>query len=886
LKAPLAAACMAVVFLPALAQAQEGCVIPTNNRSNQDKFAFLTEEDGNTLARLQYGAALWKTCRNMPEIVVGKPGEYKRGYEVWTVEEVESADMGQGNEGMCAVAGSIGILRKKKILINKFENDPETRELCSRSDVIAHEMGHSFGLKNVGDTENPNPLCGPRNGKPGSLMWVGDSRFRDLATETCHAALKNLGREILPTCEENPNQEYCRVQRPPGPWPVTPCSLNPISEGCRCWMNPYGFGCDPNCALNPLAPGCDGSLCSEFSIISCKTINVGDPNGQTVTFTASAASGTKKYTLNLKGTAIVTLSVTNMSRDFNCSLTPGRSDRVRPGHAISLLQPQMCSNQAGTATDSWTGTLTRGTHRISVFPADTSSSGNYTINVTARLPPPPTKTVLDVSETGVSSIKNHKFGLTHKSRVTVSLTGMTANFDCRVLLAFENCTNNSGTQDDSWSGVLDARSGHWLRVSPNPVGQSGDYRLVVTATPIVDPPSRPTTPVNPTPTPSPTPDPTPSPLDCPAIPNFRLPSGHPVNTLFPEATGGKAPYSYGLSGQPREITFTPSTRTATGTFPIVTRDTDYTLTYTCSDSAGASDSTTFGVTLLKATLPTAPQLTGSVSGRTQSLTWTKPSGAGITRYELQTRASSLHAWRFTGAGNPTPSSNISPSVHAWSVNTPWTLHREYRIRAVNSVGDGPWSNVVALTTPAAPPPALTLPEIRNFPGLPSGHTVNTLFPAATGGSPPYRYSVSGLPPGLSFANRTASGTLPTVRRSTTYTITYTVTDSVNASYSVTFTATVVPPPPAALSLPSIPNFRVPARGSVNTPFPAASGGTPPYSYGLSGLPPGLSFNGTTRVASGTLPNVRVETVYTITYSVRDSAGRSTSVSFTATVVPR
>lgn len=78
MKAPLAAACMAVVFLPALAQAQEGCEIPTRNRSHQDKFAFLTEEDGNTLARLQYGSALWKTCRNMPEIVVGAPGEVRQ----------------------------------------------------------------------------------------------------------------------------------------------------------------------------------------------------------------------------------------------------------------------------------------------------------------------------------------------------------------------------------------------------------------------------------------------------------------------------------------------------------------------------------------------------------------------------------------------------------------------------------------------------------------------------------------------------------------------------------------------------------------------------------------------------------------------------------------
>ncbi len=184
--------------------------------------------------------------------------------------------------------------------------------------------------------------------------------------------------------------------------------------------------------------------------------------------------------------------------------------------------------------------------------------------------------------------------------------------------------------------------------------------------------------------------------------------------------------------------------------------------------------------------------------------------------------------------------------------------------------------------------ALSLPGIPNF-RLPSAGVVNTLFPAATGGRTPYTYSLSGQPPGITFSpsTRVASGTLPTVWIDTAYTIVYTVRDRAGASASVIFTATVRPPasvPP--LSVPGIPNSRVPSGGVVNTLFPAATGGRAPYAYSLSGLPPGITFSPSTRVASGTLPTVTTDTTYTITYSVRDRRGATDSTSFTATVTAR
>ncbi|MDE2977036.1 MAG: putative Ig domain-containing protein [Acidobacteriota bacterium] len=72
---------------------------------------------------------------------------------------------------------------------------------------------------------------------------------------------------------------------------------------------------------------------------------------------------------------------------------------------------------------------------------------------------------------------------------------------------------------------------------------------------------------------------------------------------------------------------------------------------------------------------------------------------------------------------------------------------------------------------------------------------------------------------------------------------------------------------------------------MNTPFPAATGGTPPYRYSLSGLPPGISFNAATRVASGTLPSVSRTTTYRLTYTVTGSTGATDSDTSTAIVVP-
>ncbi len=78
----------------------------------------------------------------------------------------------------------------------------------------------------------------------------------------------------------------------------------------------------------------------------------------------------------------------------------------------------------------------------------------------------------------VSGSRTYVLRLSGSVEVSVELTGMTIDFDCRV--GSRRCTNNRGTADDSWSGSLKAGA-YWVAVYPYDTGP-GNYSLTVTAT--------------------------------------------------------------------------------------------------------------------------------------------------------------------------------------------------------------------------------------------------------------------------------------------------------------------------------------------------------------------------------------------------------------------
>ena len=199
----------------------------------------------------------------------------------------------------------------------------------------------------------------------------------------------------------------------------------------------------------------------------------------------------KSYEFSVASTTEVSVSLTGMDRDIDCNVNGRR-----------------CTNRGGTADDSWSGTLHAGRHTVTVYPYG-GGSGSWTLGVGGKstspppAPPPPPSPPgspqptcptgytyvaspsrcersqsfrMRAIETGISSQQSYSFTLRSSSSVTVSLTGLTRDFDCTV--GNSNCTNNWGSADDSWSGTLGAGT-HTVLVYPYGDGGPGDYTLTV-----------------------------------------------------------------------------------------------------------------------------------------------------------------------------------------------------------------------------------------------------------------------------------------------------------------------------------------------------------------------------------------------------------------------
>jgi YD repeat-containing protein len=141
------------------------------------------------------------------------------------------------------------------------------------------------------------------------------------------------------------------------------------------------------------------------------------------------------------------------------------------------------------------------------------------------------------------------------------------------------------------------------------------------------------------------------------------------------------------------------------------------------------------------------------------------------------------------------------------------------------------------------------------------------------------YSASGMPTGVTFnaSTRTFSGTPSTVG---TYTVTYAVTDSRGAVTSTSFSLTVTNAAPVFSAAPTnLSTMASVAMAAYQAPAATDANGDV-LTYSASGMPTGVTFNASTHTFSGTPTTMGT---YTVTYTVNDSRGASTSTSFTITV---
>ena len=335
-----------------------------------------------------------------------------------------------------------------------------------------------------------------------------------------------------------------------------------------------------------------------------------------------------------------------------------------------------------------------------------------------------------------------------------------------------------------------------------------------------------------------------------AIATASLPNGS-VGVAYSaslNATGGAPPYTWALSGLPPGLTANSSgsisgAPSQMGTFDVSARVTDDT---------GASASRSYTVTIGAALAVDTPSL---------------PDGSVGAAYSAQLNASggtAPYTWTVTGLPD-----GLTATAGGAIGGTP-TRAASFTVDA--RVTDNAGASVARSYAVTIAPATLAIGNTS----LPNG-TVGAAYSAqltASGGTPPYTWVVTGLPPGLTAAAGAITGT---PAQAGPFTIDVRVTDNAGASAARSYAVTIAP---AALAIAnaSLPNGTVGAAYSAQL---TASGGTAPYTWSVTGLPPGVDAS-----ASGAISGTPAQAgPFTIDVRVTDNAGAAAARSYPVTIAP-
>jgi hypothetical protein len=341
----------------------------------------------------------------------------------------------------------------------------------------------------------------------------------------------------------------------------------------------------------------------------------------------------------------------------------------------------------------------------------------------------------------------------------------------------------------------------------------------------------------------------PAPLNITGGPTGPVPTGTPINIAF-TGTGGVAPYRFTLGGRlPAGTAFNngvlSGTPAAVGTFGF---------TVTVTDSTNATFSKDYTLTVT----PAALSLGGTL----------KDGKVGVPYVGQISATGGTGPYSYTGSGLP---GGLTLSTAGGIGGTPTTAGQFTLSATVTDANGTTASGKFAITIAPADLSIVTAL-------LPDG-VVGVAYTAAlsaSGGVPPYAWTVTGLPPGVTATAAGAISGTPTTAGK--FTVTVNVKDAAGTTFAnrVGYTVTITPVP-LAITTASAPNGTV---GTAYTASFAASGGTAPYTFSATGLPDGLVMSAAGAITgTPTAPGAA-----TIVVTVKDAAGASASKSFAVTIV--
>ena len=342
------------------------------------------------------------------------------------------------------------------------------------------------------------------------------------------------------------------------------------------------------------------------------------------------------------------------------------------------------------------------------------------------------------------------------------------------------------------------------------------------------------------------------------------------------ASGGTAPYKFTLTGGtlPAGISLNSGTGALSGM--AMTSSPGVALTFTVTDAGDPSQTATGTLTFIVSAAPPS-----ALSITTVSL----PNAQVGTPYSVTLTASggtTPYSWTLT-SGTPPAGLTFDTATGILS-GTPTATSAGMALSfMVTDAGAPPQSRTATFTMGVSAPTIVPLAITTT--ALPAGKVGQAYSAAlaASGGTTPYTWAITGgtLPAGLTFNTATgAIGGTPTASSAGTA-LTFRVTDAGNPAQATTANLTLaVAPVTLTITTVSLPAGNV---GQAYSATLAASGGTAPYSWTLSGaLPAGLAFNAATGALTGTPTAATAGT--SLTFGVSDSGNPAQNTSKSLSLV--